>query len=459
MHAATAVRMAGRPTVVTAVGWAVALLAVGCVLYAALRIAQFNPTDYAAWQADWRLAAECIGRDAYPCPGMSKFPLSYLVVAWIAATFDGSDRVALTSVNLLFLTLPLLCLIPLHGVRRLWLTGWPFVLALALSPLPVFYVASGALEIQSGILSGIYIGAFAMALATPGLRVHGWLAVILVVSGFTFPLYKDTIGAVAGLAIVVLLWRQRAHLVAVWKQDGGRRALIRTAALAALPVMFAQIAGAAYSAFKYGVPLPVAYMEEAQHTAPGLAKSAEFLFGSLFSPNGGLLIFWGLPGLVALWCWRWSGWKLDRAAVMAGIAVLAISCLAFARWWAPFGWDGWGNRLLVPAALGLVVAIMISLRPVEQGAAVPVMHRHRASMVASLPLLVCSAYYVAIPYLSPVGAAMPATLWPGPHCARLQQAIPDEALANGLAFWKSGVYYNCARERMLHVPAPQYSRH
>jgi len=54
---------------------------------------------------------------------------------------------------------------------------------------------------------------------------------------------------------------------------------------------------------------------------------------------------------------------------------------------------------------------------------------------------------------------MPATLWPGPHCARLQQAIPDEALANGLAFWKSGVYYNCARERMLHVPAPQYSRH
>lgn len=459
MHAAATVSATRAPGFVAGVGWIVTLLIMGCVLYAVSRLAQFNPTDYVAWQADWRIATECVGRGAYPCPGMSKFPLSYLLTGGIAASVAGSDRVALTLVNLLFLTLPLACLLVLHGARRLWLTGWPFVLGIALSPLPFFYIASGALEIQSGIFAGIYIGAFALALATPALRIRSRVAGVLALSGLMFPLYKDTIGVFVGLAILVVLWVNREHLRASWSQAGGRQALIRAAVIAALPVLVAQIAAAAYSAFKYGVPLPVAYMDEARHTAPGLAKSVEFMFGSLFSPNGGLLIFWGLPGLIALWGWRCAGWRTDRSAVVGGLVVLVISCLAFARWWAPFGWDGWGNRLMVPAALGLMVAAMISLRPREVGDTFSLPQWRRTSLIASLPLLVCSAYYVAVPYASPVGAAMPATLWPGPHCARMEQAIPEEALAHGLAFWKSGVYYNCARERMLHVPAPQYPRH
>lgn len=459
VHAQATVSATRGSNAVAGIGWIVTLLTLGCVLYAVTRLAQFNPTDLAAWQADWRLATECADRGAYPCPGMSKFPLAYLLTAGIAASVGNGDRVALTLVNLLFLTLPLVCLVVLHGSRRLWLTGWPFVLGIVLSPLPFFYVASGALEIQSGIFAGLYIGAFALALASPALRMSGRVACVLASSGLMFPLYKDTIGVFVGVAILVVLWMTRDSLRALWSQAWGRRALIRAATIAALPVLVGQVAAAAYSAFKYGVPLPVAYMDEAQHTAPDLAKSAEFMFGSLFSPNGGLLIFWGLPALIALWGWRWAGWRTDRSAIVGGLVVLVISCLAFARWWAPFGWDGWGNRLMLPAALGLMVAVMVSLRPRESSDAFSFAQWRRTSLIAGLPLLVCSAYYIAVPYASPVGAAMPATLWPGPHCARMQRAIPEEALAHGLAFWKSGVYYNCARERMLHVPAPQYPRH
>jgi len=436
----------------SAIGWVFAIAILAWVCWSAFARAQFNPTDYVAWQADWQRVVACAGDGiAGPCEGVSKFPPAYLLNAGMVEGKDGSDRLHLFWLNLGALLLPLGALATMRGAAVLFKAGWAYVAALAISPLPMFYLASGALEVQSAVFSGLYLGAVAQVITSPGLKPNAVTWCILVVSGLLFPLYKDTGALFVGLAVLLLLVTQRSVLRALWSTEGGVGRLRRFVLAASMPVLVAQILAASYSWFKYGRPLPVAYMAEAEATQPSLSTSAEFLFGSLFSPNGGLLIFWALPVFIALAGWRWVGLAPRREVLLLAGTVLLVSCLAFARWWAPFGWDGWGNRLLVPAMLSAMVAALTNVvmpAPPSQPSA------NRLTVLACVPLLICSLYYIVIPYVAEVGVPMSASLWPGEACARMRDALGSEALTQGAAFWKSDIYYECARERMLHVPAP-----
>lgn len=434
------------------VGWVFAIAVLAWVCWAASSRAQFNPTDYVAWQADWQRLAACIDAGAVaPCEGVSKFPPAYLLNAALVDAKDGHDRLLLFLMNLGALLLPMIALAAMRGASVLLRAGWPYVAAVACSPLPMFYLASGALEIQSAVFSGLYIGAVAHTLTSPALRPNAATWCILVVSGLLFPLYKDTGGMFMGIAVALLLISRRTQVRALCSTDGGIRRLARFGLAAALPVIAAQILAGTYSWLKYGRPLPVAYMAEAEATQPSLTTSAEFLFGSLFSPNGGLLIFWSVPVFIAVAGWRWVGLVPRREALLLAGIVLLVSCLAFANWWAPFGWDAWGNRLLLPAMLAAVVAALTNV--VARTSGTPA-SAGLGTLLACVPLLVCSVYYVVTPYVSVVGAPMGASLWPGQACTRMREALGTEAIAQGAAFWKSETYYECARERMLHVPAP-----
>jgi hypothetical protein len=67
-----------------------------------------------------------------------------------------------------------------------------------------------------------------------------------------------------------------------------------------------------------------------------------------------------------------------------------------------------------------------------------------------------SIYYLSVPYLSTnFSTAMQASLNPGPACQNMYRALQNDAYGMGLEFWKSDIYYNCARERMLHLPLPK----
>ncbi len=91
------------------------------------------------------------------------------------------------------------------------------------------------------------------------------------------------------------------------------------------------------------------YYSDPSSLVPDLKQQMIFFAGLWFSPNGGLAPFWpsffvlitalgfpllrkGKPGLV------WPGvWGL-----------LIILNLGFAKWYAPFGWQAWGPRLVLP---------------------------------------------------------------------------------------------------------------
>lgn len=432
--------------------WLITIALLTLAVVGALRHGMFVPTDYGTWRGDWHAVSECLSQGrSQACQGVSKFPLAYLANSTWAGSADGRGQQMLSIVNAVCLLLPLLALFLAQGARVLFQAGWAYVAAIALSPLPMFYVATGAIEIQSAVFCGLYIGAFARTLASPGLKADSATTWLLAISGFIFPLYKDTIAGFMGFAMVVLVGAYRSSLLELARTPEGRGRLVRIALVAAVPVMFSQILAGAYCWFKYGVPLPLAYMDEAKMASPGFRKSTEFLFGSLFSPNGGVLIFWGLAVFVAVMGWRAVGLVPRRQVVVGALALFVICCVAYAHWWATFGWDSWGNRLMVPASFATLVAALLCLRPRTPAE----MERAAAPVVlAYAPLLVGSAYYVLMPYAMHAPEPLRNSLWYGPACARMRDAMSTEAIAQGLAFWKGDAYYQCARERMLHVPGP-----
>ncbi len=424
---------------------AATVLAVAAAWICAVAGRFFNPTDYGAWKGDWSALRNCLESvDASACAGFSKFPLAYLA----NASWAGGNERSLLWVNLLVLVLPVLCVVALRGWQTALRVGSVYALAIALSPLPLYYLNSGALEVQAGVFAGIYMAAVSSLLFQE--RPSKALLLILVVSGVVFPLYKDTVAALIGASVVavmgcsaVLALRQgRPALAAKW------RAL---AVFAVLPVVVSLALVVSYNVVKYSVPWPHGYLEEARQTAPGLKKSMEFFFGSVFSPNGGVVVFWFLPMLVAAVGWFAMGFVPSRTTLALATIAALLSCLMFARWWAPFGWDSWGDRLMIQPILAVVVAALLSLelRP-------PVRVAPVAWLVAGLlstPALVWSGYYAAVPYLAGPGAALGPSLWSGPACEQMRQGLQNEAPSLGMAFWKTDTYYRCARERMLHVPS------
>ncbi|WNL45539.1 hypothetical protein RKE25_19320 [Dyella sp. BiH032] len=430
--------------------WSFALVASAIALWSACSRAVFNGVDLAAWQNDWSTLIGCFHSVANGrCEGVSKFPVAYLLnSALLAPEAMRGLRLALLTTGVLLL--PLLCVLAGAGKAILLRGGAGYLAALALSPLPMFYLYSGALEVQAAVFCGIYIGTLARFWSDPALDGSlVWLA-ILWISGLLFPLYKDTIAVFVCVGILMLATIYRRRLRELWGNASGRSGLIRLTFHAAIPVLVAMAISALYSQLKYGVPLPLAYIQESRETTPSLTISAEFLLGSLLSPNGGVLIFWSFPLFVALLCWRLSGVMPRAPALVVAGSAAALSCLAFARWWAPFGWDSWGDRLMLQPMLSLLVAMLICQRTAGETVA-----RRGATAFARwvcVPVVACSAYYIAVSYIAPTGQALSASLWQGPSCQRMQRAMSTEAVAVGLAFWKTDRYYQCARERMLHIP-------
>ena len=100
-----------------------------------------------------------------------------------------------------------------------------------------------------------------------------------------------------------------------------------------------------YNYLKYESILPVAYLQEADFTSPAILKSVEFLFASIYSTNGGVLIFWFVSFSVALLLIHYLEMGISRLAIICCLILVISSAVGFSLWWAPFGWDSWGNEV------------------------------------------------------------------------------------------------------------------
>lgn len=407
----------------------------------------FNPTDLPAWESDAETLTGCLaGALGGLCKGLSKFPGGYLLNSLL---YSGSENL-LALLNIAALLLPIACLGLFGGWRLMFRGGVVYLLAIALSPLPAFYVRSGALEVQAGVISGIFIAClsrllFELTEPTPSIQ----LRVLLFASGVLLPLYKDTLVVVISMA-VLFVWMARAYRMKGARLPSPAR-LKLLGCYAATPLALGVLISVAYNMLRYDTLVPIGYMQEAVQTTPGLLKSTEFFFGSIMSPNGGVVVFWALPLTLAVFGWRMRDLRIEPNAVALVLIAALLSCIGFARWWAPFGWDSWGNRLMIQPMLAVLVVSLLSLRP---SAPLRGPHGGVASTFFALPVIAASAYYMLVPYIDGRGVALNRSLWSGPACAKMLHRLQTDASTMGLSFWRSDVYYKCARERMLYVPSP-----
>lgn len=410
----------------------------------------FYPIDYFAWREDWRLLSGCLDSVVVgQCASISQFPLGYL----LNSLWSGGSQQNLAWFNLLALLLPVLCLGFVRGWRMAIVAGSVYGVALVFSPLPAFYVYSGALEIQAGVFSGIFVAALIMLMFPNQQAPSKTVLVLLATSGLMLPLYKDTIVPVVGASfmLMVAIHSFVARLLPLSKPS--RQTLRLVLLFGALPTAVGLLLSIGYNLLKYGVPWPAAYLAVAKATTPALPKSIEFFLGSVFSPNGGVAVFWFLPFILVIMGWRMLGLAPRNSVVWLGAISAAVSCLGLARWFVPFGWDAWGNRLMVQPMLALMVGMLLSMdsHPFTRPSAARLLRL----ILLCLPILFWSGYYIAVPYLSAgFGEAIGASLRPGPACGEMYRALQQEVPRMGLEFWKSETYYRCARERMLYVPSP-----
>lgn len=425
-------------------------LMLGCAVLAIRQPPFFTGTDLASWLPDANRLADCINTGKTPCASLSFFPLGYLANSGILNFLFGttnSHTASVTIVNTVLLFLPLLLFANLCRSLRdfLAITSTYFACVL-ISPLSSFYVYSGALETQAGPLLGIAFSGYLY-----GEKAKSRTANISMCSFalFAWLLYKDT-----NIAIAIVFFGSLAAIRAYTNRDSGYKIRqFRTELLIASSTILAALASnLGYNYYKYGSILPIAYLEIAAASRPSAGKSLEFFLHSLFSLNGGVFIFWSLPIFLALYLPRAS---IDRSALKAagiGLALTLLALSGFALWWSPFGWDSFGNRLVIPFGFATLVMILGNACCSERRKT-----NERAPLLARVVLIMIAAissFYCLVTLASDKGKLWEQSLFGGPHCKRMWQAISSgQSASDGGGFWQSATYYNCAEERFNHVPA------
>lgn len=204
------------------------------------------------------------------------------------------------------------------------------------------------------------------------------------VAAFAAGITKETAPPfVALLAIVCLLARGERN----WGPAAGAVVIGLVTAIGA---------NAGLNFFRYGHVWNDFYVPSSRpgaHLWPGIFAAM------VASPNGGIIWFWGplvaLATLAAAHAWP-SAAPLTRWPIALNCALLLGLVAFFTLWYAPFGWQAWGPRLLDPWLPALGLAALIAAAAAAEAIARRLVATTRG---AALTFLVVAAF--GLPQLAP----------------------------------------------------------
>ena len=341
------------------------------------------------------------------------YPLYQYVPAWIAVQFGFSDFsvykiLDLVNTGALIMTLWLTCWLACK-TRQRWS---PAVLALVLSTSPLLVYAS--------LTFGESLAIFLMVLfAVACLR--RWHPAVIGLCAIAACLTKETVfpvilltGASALVGTPVgLRTLRRGHWVGLG---------IGTAA--------GVIVGTLFDVFRWDQLTNFDYLQSYEQVKT-LHQEVRQALGVWLAPNAGLAPFWILAALLVVglvvWTIRRPGLRSRLIGAAIIIALLELTA-TLAKWWAPFGWDAWGPRLMLPVIAEVVVTVVF-------------LYGHEIASVLSL--LLRRRWFAALVGVLIVAAALPAV-----NVLHAQQAIgggftADATCPQGLPSVFSPGYYHC----------------
>ena len=452
------------------------------------------------WPSVW-------GGQAPSCSAISKFPLAYTLNASLlieAARHAIKIPAFLTALNSLVLALPLLLLRTGQASRDLFKDWGFYVLLWLLTPVPRFYLFTGSLEVQAGVVIGLAFVLTVRTLVTsdgePKTAPRPRLTTILICNGLWFMscLYKDTSVITFSLVALLLFFADQAQRSVIsqaslsWNR-GTREDSMAAKAVAKPPLLAkpmvralwltvpalvaAILAAVSFNLIRYRSFLPESYLNEARLTTTPIFFRLQSLFWTLASPNGGLVVFWGLCFAVLglVWIRRSRAERIQFAAVKAASLWALISLIGLSLWWNPFGWASWGDRLMVPAMMAIVIAFWQALTSPRRLQPMPVHGAQGEAQFLSQPgstewklrskpallasyLLVVILIMSSFPYVSLgyQGNGMDVRHHPAPelvHCAKMMarlQAVPEERHLQDV--YSGELWWQCALESYHHNP-------
>jgi len=409
----------------------------------------FTETDFFAWGRDASLFGDCAkGAGCY----LSKFPLGYLFNSiLVQAVSTNSLHEApniLTGLNVLY-TLVFLTVIWSLSICRDLKVHLVFISALLLTPIPSFYIHSGALEFQSGLVLALWALVFSYSSKI--------LAAPLFTSTFAACIYKDTNVILISVFILAavfenrLLHRRRSFA----RLDKPITSNIFYAKLrmSDLGLLIGKLAMCGYNYIRYGDILPRQYLHEAIYRSPDIGVKLSNLMSLVFSPQGGLVSFWGLSFVFLLLALDYSYKRFHASALIA----VVFTIVGLSGWWAPFGWNAWGSRLTIPI-MTMTVALAcfatnhgIELEPFKNSTSAAKRKISRASAIPYKLLVICSILTISFPYVAK-------SYSPGSNAKKFydylygptvcqDMAKKESASIIGDLFWVSEDYYNCSKAR------------
>jgi hypothetical protein len=149
-------------------------------------------------------------------------------------------------------------------------------------------------------------------------------------------------------------------LVLVRRRTG--RPIRRELVAGASGIAVAIVAASLFNVVRFGSVLNTNYLDPKLHT-PGVARKLEYTAAVLVSPNGGIFVFWPAASLLLLAACVVPFFLRPRVDVRPALVLAALTLgltVGFAAWWTPFGWFGYGPRLMLPWLLPLVLMALVA---------------------------------------------------------------------------------------------------
>lgn len=409
----------------------------------------FYSADFNSWKNDYQLGSHCIREASYPCAEISKFPLAYLLNSYILSFSDQVEN-TLAIINVFFLFFVVSLSFIFLTRQKFYIFCFLFFILLLSVPLLPFYVKTGALEIQSGaVLALFFISVFIANSPLLGSSRKKYAYVFSIVFGILVPLYKDT-------NAIILLLSFFCYAVFYFFFSRFDFSLFRKQMFLLSGIFFGIILCFLYNYFKSGYLFPVSYLEEADLTSPSIFISIKFLYYIIYSPNGGFLVFWGCAFSVFIFILYMN---LD-IHFYKPFLILTIFLLggttSLSLWWAPFGWDSWGNRLIIPFGFSFFASILFlmvfNFNGFARGSGLAIIIKALVVTVI-ICIVFYSKDYLISSFSSNPGLLQYKSLYSSSECLDMLSDLQSGLVQNmGSSYWKTDSYYNCAFSRFNYTP-------
>jgi hypothetical protein len=440
---------------------AIVLKVLGCAMAVQLllRPPSFMDIDFPVWRTDWGKFT-CMVNGSGACPPLTKFPVAYLFMAMLTSwtQSDLARQLTLFTLNAAYLLAPPVFFRAIHGAEQGRRLSRIYGKALFFSALPAFYFYSGALEIQAGVVLGLATSALVLTLHG-GMRKKSLYAVLFLCA-FLAPLYKDTNFLSLGIVVLACAGAGAVHAGSARRFAGWLAG--QGAALWSVASGLALAAGlaVAYNYLRYRSVLPIEYIQEGLGAAPPATVSAVYAIAQVLSPNGGLVAAWALSAFIVSAGLRRAQLRPSRFGLAIAGMVVVLSVLVLARWWTPFGWEGWGNRLIVPSVMCALITVLATVPIARQGGSSSADGGAELPRAGSFPrsrvaagmigiLVVASAYYVLSSYSYRRMSYLDASMWGSESCRRMAVLREKD---QSWAFKRTDVHMRCHYDRFLYVP-------